>query len=581
MPNAFALKVNRETNELMMVRDANKKMNMNVYAAKMGGSTVPAGLAHTHPGKPVSFPDIDTREYGITQNYARQLKEDWHKYDHKWYGGLYRFGILFLIFVFCPGMYRLNQKIGYTLQKCTDDPERRFTDYGYETQSEWYTLADGRLITDENILKNREDLVIAIKNFIDSGLLMNCDSEKEFEEKWEEFEKFLSDDVFFSEGRPWRKADAIVSSKEFLKLRLQEWWNYNKVRKDLLSPDFYKAMNLIQYHPFDLTFEFPIHSLTPGIAMERPDFDGKHKWIWDVFKFVRTHQHNAIYPSWMKEYILGVNRGHGEYEFKHCDDQIHIETKNFQAWQDLDADFKNKGLVYEYFYGKDKTLLDDYIEMQKTYGDSVFDFEDADKLNKGLGNLSEKRVKWPQREESDLLRNERVWTIARPADGTTLMDHLLNFYKYNLQKAQMSSKTVEIAEITSRIMSLEQLSRDHYQINLDENGKIKEFLIYRNGYTPYHIFKRYSGLWSFTSADNVDKAIINFIHLLDCIKYKVMKPLAETLAYFNISDLSIQQMHLESIIESSPEFKKVQEPTKLVKAKKDIKGQRLKLDPDN
>ena len=263
MPNAMALKVDRNTNKLMMVRDANKKINPNVYATRMDGQ-IAAGLAHSHPEKPVNFPDIDTREYGITENYTRRLKEDWHKYDHRWYGGIYRSLILVFIFIVCPSVYRLNNKIGYTLQKCTDDPERRFTDYGYETQSEWYTLSDSKLLSEKDpkeaeVIDSRSEMISAIKLLVNSGLLMNCRNKEEFESLWKKIEPYLSEHVYFSEARPWRKADGIVSGKRYLKYRLEEWWEHNQFHQNLLDPEFKKALNLIQYHPFDLLFEFPVH----------------------------------------------------------------------------------------------------------------------------------------------------------------------------------------------------------------------------------------------------------------------------------------------------------------------------------
>ena len=535
-----------------------------------------AGLAHTHPGKPVSFPEIDTREYGITQNYTRKLKEDWHKYDHKWYGGIYRFLILVLIFFVCPSVYRLNQKVGYTMCKCTEDPEKRFTDYGYETQSEWYTLSDSKCLNPENptdsvIINSREKTVQAIKLLIDSGLMMNCETEDNFEEIWAEIEPFLSDSIYFSEGRPWRKTDGIVSGKSYLKKRLFGWWAHNQARKARISPDYQKALNLIQYHPYDLTFEFPVHPITPELAIGRPDLtqNGKEKWIFDTFEFFKGFQHNCWLPGFCKQYLLGVNRGNGDYEIKHVDDansggQIHIESKNFDSWKQLDDDFKNKGIVYQYYYGTKKTRLDRFVEEEERYGSSEsdkMDFENA-KFDPKLGQMVEKRDKWPQRTESDLLRNERIWTISRPAENTGLYQHMMTFYKHNLEKAQSSSRTADIAEITSRMMTLEQLSRDHYQINLDDDGKIKEFLIYRNGYTPYHVFKRYSGLWSFFSADNVDNLIINTLHCYDWLYHEIGEPVCSNYLVPFVSPKILEWFYLpnyarwelERIAKENPKF---------------------------
>merc|ERR1712071_81397 len=182
---------------------------------------------------------------------------------------------------------------------------------------------------------------------------------------------------------------------------------------------------------------------------------------------------------------------------------------------------------------------------------------------------------------------------------------MMTFYKHNLERAQSSSKTADIAEITSRMMTLEQLSRDHYQINLDDDGKIKEFLIYRNGYTPYHVFKRYSGLWSFFSADNLDTFIISTLHGYDWLYNEIGEPVCNNYLLPFVSPKIVEWFYLpnyarwelEKIAKENPKFSAQDRKLTQISEKrrrtgttssdnlpeisnKTEKGQKLKLNPD-
>jgi len=193
----------------MMVRDGRKKIDAMVYSIGLEGSKVPAGLAHTHPDKPVNYPDIDTREYGVVANYVRHLKADWHKYDHTWFGGIYRTAILVFIFLVVPSLIRLHNKMGGVYLRYSDDVEQRYTDFGYETQTDFFTLAEGEQI--EVPGGARDDVIKAVKLLIDTGLLANSEN---FEEDWAKIEPYLAEDILFSEGRPYNRLNSIVKSRD-------------------------------------------------------------------------------------------------------------------------------------------------------------------------------------------------------------------------------------------------------------------------------------------------------------------------------------------------------------------------------